>query len=196
MASLTLSTAFTSRSSTHKGPTSPYPLELEYTQSKTPKYFWPKKPKHAQNITMDHQLESYFGFVDGASQWSQNLAAATWVIYYPNWLLLCSNGVCIGSGTNNKSEYDVVIGLMCEALHQGIHHMHVYLDSELVVSQLNQTFETRDASLLRKYLHAKGLSRQFGYITLSHVSKNQNQTTDRIDNNILDWNASRTNHHT
>ena len=145
---------------------------------------------------MDHQLEPYFGFADGASRWSQNLAAAAWVIYHPDQSPLCSNGVCIGSATNNQAEYDVVISLMCEALHQGIRHMHVYLDSQLVVSQLNQTFETRDANLFRKYLRARRLSRQFDYITFSHVSRNQNQTADRIANNILDWNASRANHHT
>ena len=113
---------------------------------------------------MDHQLEPYFGFADGASRWSQNLAAVTWVIYHPDRSPLCSNGVCIGSVTNNQAEYDAVIGLMCEALHQGICNMHVYLDSQLVVSQLNLTFETRDTHLFRKYLRAKRLSKQFDHM--------------------------------
>ena len=94
--------------------------------------------------------------------------------------------MCIGSTTNNYAEYDVVIVIMCDALHQGIHHMHIYLDSQLVVSQLNQTFETKDTHLFRKYLRAKRLSRQFDYITFSHVSRNQNQAADRIANNNLD----------
>ena len=42
---------------------------------------------------------------------------------------LCSNGVCIGSAINNRVEYDVIIRLMCDSLHQGIFHIHVYLDS-------------------------------------------------------------------
>ena len=155
-----------------------------------------QKPKRAQNITIDHQLEPYFGFDDGASRWYQNLAATAWVIYYPDRSPLCSNDMCIGSTTNNQAEYDAVIGLMCEALHHGIRHMHVYLDSQLVVLQLNQTFETRDANLFRKKLCARRLIRQFDYITLSHVSRNQNQIVYCIANNILDWNASRENHHT
>ena len=56
--------------------------------------------------------------------------------------------MCIGSTTNNQVEYDVVIRLMCNALHRSIRHMHIYLDSQLVVSQLNQTFETRDTHYL------------------------------------------------
>ena len=122
---------------------------------------------------MDHQTEPYFRFVDGASRWSQNLATAAWVIYHRDRSPLCSNGVCIESATNNQAEYDVIIELMCEALHQGIRHMNVYLDSQLVVSHLNQTFETRDTNLFRKYLCAKRLSIKFDYITFSHVLRNQ-----------------------
>ena len=152
--------------------------------------------KNAQSVAMDHQPEPYFGFVDGASRWFQSLVAATWVIYHPNRSPLCTNGVCIGSTTKNQAEYDIVIGLMCDALNQGIRHIHIYLDSQLVVSHLNQTFEIKYSHLFRKYLHAKRLSRQFDYITFTHVPRSQNQTFDRIANNIPKKNASRINHHT
>ena len=145
---------------------------------------------------MDHQLEPYFGFADGASRWSQNLAAAAWVIYHPDRSPLCSNNMCIVSTTNNQEKHDVAIRLMCEALHQGIRHMHFYLDSKLVVSQLNQPSGIRDSHLFIKYLRAKRLSRQFDYITFTHVPRSQNQIDDCIANNILNWNASQINHHT
>ena len=146
---------------------------------------------------MDHQLGPYFGFSDGASRWSQILATAASAIYHPNRSPLYSNGVCISSTTNNQVEYDVVIGLMCDSLHRGIRHMHVCLDSQLVVVlELYQIFETRDTHLFRKYLCAKRLSRKFDYITFTHVPRSQNQTADHIANNILNWNASRINHHT
>ena len=141
-------------------------------------------------------LTLFFGFADGASRWSQILAAAAWVIYHPDRSPLYTNGVCIGLATNNQVEYDVVIGLMSDTLHQGIRHMHVYLDSQLVVSQLNQTFETRDTHLFRKILCAKRLSIQFDYIKFTHVPRSQNQIVDHIANSILNWNASRINHHT
>ena len=145
---------------------------------------------------MDHQPEPYFGFADGASRWYQILVAAAWVIYHPDRSPIYSNGVCMSSASNNQEEYDVIIRIMCDALHQGIRHMHIYLDSQLVVSQLNQTFETRDTHLFRKYLCAKKLSRQFDYITFSHVPRSQNQITDHIANNILNWNASLSHTHT
>ena len=103
--------------------------------------------------------------------------------------------MCISSETKNQAEYDVVIGLMCDALHQGIRHMHVYLDSQLVLSQLNQDFEVQDSHLFRKYLCEKILRHQFDDIIFTHVQRNQNQIEDRIVNHILNWNASRINHH-
>ena len=85
---------------------------------------------------------------------------------------------------------------MCDALNQCIRHMDIYINSQLVVSQLNQEFEVRDSHLFRKYLHAKILSRQFDHITFTHVPRNQNQIVDCIAKNILNWNASWINHHT
>ena len=132
---------------------------------------------------MDHQPKPYFRFVDGASRWSQILAATAWVIYHLDLSPLYTNGVCISSKTNNQAEYDVVIRLMFDALHEGIFHMHVYLNSQLVVSLLNQTFETIYTHLFRKYLRAKRLSRQLDYITF--IPRSQNKVADRLANNIL-----------
>ena len=135
--------------------------------------------KSTQSATMDHQPEPYFRFTNGESRWSQSLDVATQVIYHPDRSPLCSNDVCIGPTTNNQVEYDAVIRIMCDTLHQGICHMHVYLDSQVVVLQLNQKFETRDTHLFRKYLRAKRLSRKFHYITFTHVPRSQNQIVEQ-----------------
>ena len=50
----------------------------------------------------------YIGYVDGASRYSRNLASAGWAIFTPLHSLFLSNGVCIGTATNNQAEYDAV----------------------------------------------------------------------------------------
>ena len=42
-----------------------------------------------------------------------------------------------GSATNNQAEYDGVNGLLAIVLQLGIFHLDVFLDSQLLVSQLN-----------------------------------------------------------
>lgn len=63
---------------------------------------------------------AYYVFVDGASRQTRNLALAAWVIYSPSDKLIISGGRCLGPATNNVTEYQATIGLMIEALSNGI----------------------------------------------------------------------------
>ena len=83
---------------------------------------------------------SHFGFADGASRHTRNLASAAWVLHYPSGQLLVSRGVCIGPASNNIAEYTAVIHLLSEAISLGVDSLVVFLDSQLVVSQLNNTY--------------------------------------------------------
>ena len=83
---------------------------------------------------------SHFGFADGASRHTRNLASVAWVLRYPSGQLLVSRGVCIGPASNNIAEYTAVIYLLSEAISLGVDSFVVFLDSQLVVSQLNNTY--------------------------------------------------------
>ena len=63
---------------------------------------------------------AYYGFANGASRHTQNLALAAWVIYFPFDELIISGGRCLGPTTNNVAEYQAAIGLMTKALSSGI----------------------------------------------------------------------------
>ena len=82
---------------------------------------------------MDPSSTLYIGHADGASRFSHNPALAAWAIFTPLHRLVISNGMCIGFATNNQIEYDVVIGLLVDALAHLILHLHVCLDSLLLV---------------------------------------------------------------
>ena len=91
-------------------------------------------------LQMEHTSDRYMGFADGASRWYPNLASAAWVIYSPSHELIHIDGICVGTTTNNQVEYDGVNGLLVAALQLGIHHLNVFLDSQLLVSQLNNHY--------------------------------------------------------
>ena len=75
----------------------------------------------------------HISYADGSSHWTQNLASTAWALYSPSHALLHSNGICLGSATNNQEEYTIIIGLLVEASHHHIIHLSVLLDSHLVV---------------------------------------------------------------
>ena len=129
----------------------------------------------------------YFGFADGASRHTRNLAYAAWVLYYPTGQLMISRGVCIGPTSNNMAEYTAVINLLCEAISYGIDLLVVYLDSQLIVSQLNNIYWVQGPSLYRQYLRVRLLQRSFTYINYLHIPRSQNWLADSIANQALDW---------
>ena len=101
----------------------------------------------------------HIGFADGASRYTRNLASAAWVVYSPTDELLSSRGLYLGPATNNVAEYRAAIGLLTETISMGITQLIVYLDSQLMVHQLNRIYSIRDPTLLRLYLRVRSLER-------------------------------------
>ena len=130
---------------------------------------------------------AYYGFADGASRHTRNLASAAWVVYSPSGELTISGARCLGSATNNIAEYQAAIGLMTEALSSGITHLIVHLDSQLVVSQLNGIYSICDPSLLRLFRRVCLLERSFVYIEYRYVPRRFNMVADSLANFMLDW---------
>ena len=130
---------------------------------------------------------AYYGFADGASRHTRNLASAAWVVYSPAGELTISGARCLGSATNNVAEYQAAIGLMTEALSSGITHLIVHLDSQLVVSQLNGIYSIRDPSLLRLFRRVRLLERSFSYIEYRYIPRRFNMVADSLANFMLDW---------
>jgi ribonuclease HI len=138
----------------------------------------------------------HIGYADGASRWTQNLASTAWALYTPSHELLHSSDICLGPTTNNQAKYTTVIGLLADAERHHIRHLSVCFDSQLVVLQLNNVYCVRDPCLFRKYLQVRLLSRHFDSITFTHIPRQLNQTTDEIDNMVLDWHISHQATHT
>ena len=132
----------------------------------------------------------HIGYTDGANHWMQNLSFTAWALYTPSHEMLHSSGICLGSSTNNQAKYTAIIGLLADAQHHRIRHLSVFLDSQLVVVQLNNVYRVRDPCLFRKYLQVRLLSRHFDSITFTHIPRQLNQITDNLANIVLDWHIS------
>jgi ribonuclease HI len=132
----------------------------------------------------------HIGYADVANRWTQNIASAAWALYSPSHEMLHSRGICLGSTTNNQAKYTTVIGLLADAQHHHIHHLSIFLDSQLVVLQLNNVYHICDPYLFQKYLQVRILSRHFDSITFTHIPRQLNQITDNIANLVLYWHIS------
>jgi ribonuclease HI len=83
-------------------------------------------------------------------------------------------------------EYHVVIGLLTQACSLGISRIIIYLDSQLVVCQLNRMYAICSPILLRLHLQVRRLKQMFDYIKYRHIPRELNSVLDSLANYIVD----------
>ena len=105
---------------------------------------------------------------------------------------MSSGGILLGPSTNNLAEYQAVVGLLTEALANDVRGIWVYLDSELVVQQLNQVYTIRNPLLLHTFRRVCFLERYFEQVTYQHIPRHLNVVADSLANYVLDWYISHT----
>ncbi|PKA58652.1 hypothetical protein AXF42_Ash008939 [Apostasia shenzhenica] len=80
--------------------------------------------------------------------------------------------------TNNQAEYEALVAGLNFALSMTVRRIQVFSDFQLVVNQVNRTFETKE-EVLKKYLQlAKSLISQFEDFSLTHIPQEENQVAD------------------
>ncbi len=92
----------------------------------------------------------------------------------------------IGTATNNVAEYQALLSGLELALDHDVQRLDVFLDSELVVRQVNGEYKVKDAGL--KPLHAQAclLLSRFHEVGVKHVRREQNAEADALVNQAID----------
>ena len=101
-------------------------------------------------------------------------------------------GECIGKTTNNVAEYQALIfGL--KKLKQLLgkektkqYEVECYLDSELVVKQLNHEYKLKDENVQRNFIEIWNLMIDFKSVKIIHVLREKNKIADSLVNEALD----------
>ena len=92
----------------------------------------------------------------------------------------------LGETTNNQAEYRALIAGLEKAQDLKFQEVDCYLDSELVVKQLNREYKVKNAELAPLFLKVHNLSLSFKKIKFTHVRREQNKEADRLANEAMD----------
>ena len=92
----------------------------------------------------------------------------------------------IGKATNNVAEYQALIAGLEIALDRGVERLDVFLDSELVVRQVNGQYKVKDAGLKPLHRQACLLLSRFPEVDVKHVRREQNAAADALVNQAID----------
>ena len=140
-------------------------------------------------------------YCDGGARGNPGLAAIGFVVYKDRKIIHKSSKK-IGETTNNVAEYQAVIAALDWLINQstipglafgspraGSHlpsAISFYLDSQLIVNQLNGNFKIKNSNLQKLIVRAKNLERKINEeISYSYVSRRRNNIADALVNQAL-----------
>ncbi|HSX23650.1 MAG TPA: reverse transcriptase-like protein [Candidatus Saccharimonadales bacterium] len=128
-------------------------------------------------------------FADGGSRGNPGPSASGYVLLDMDDKVLTSHGEYLGITTNNQAEYQAVKFGLEDALKRGAREVAVYLDSLLVVNQMNGVFKIRNRELWPIHVAIQELLQRFKKVTFAHVPRELNKLADAEVNKALDRQA-------
>lgn len=126
---------------------------------------------------MDKGLKIY---TDGGAIGNPGPAGLGVVICDEKGEILAEHSKYIGEATNNQAEYQALILALEKAKQMGAKNLECFLDSELVVKQLNGEYRVKDKDLGPLFIKVWNLKQGFKKITFCHIPREKNKEADRL----------------
>ncbi len=125
---------------------------------------------------------------DGGSRGNPGQAACGAAVWDENGHLIKEISKSIGIATNNQAEYralEIVLTWIVEECGQA--RVKCFLDSQLVVEQLNGRYKLKNAALKPLFERIKELINQLGgNVFFTHIPREENKLADKLVNQALD----------
>jgi ribonuclease HI len=135
---------------------------------------------------MNNQIRKLIVYTDGGARGNPGPAAIGAVLKDDRGKLVAEISEYIGETTNNQAEYKAVIAAIEAAKKIGAQELDFFLDSELVVKQLNREYKVRDKDLAPLFMKIYNASMGFKKVTYRHVRREMNAEADKLVNKALD----------
>ncbi|OVE78745.1 hypothetical protein BVY00_02105 [bacterium G20] len=130
-------------------------------------------------------------YTDGGSRGNPGPSAGAFVICKVDDNVVEKSGFYIGITTNNQAEYQALLKALQRSADLGIRRLKVFMDSELIIKQLNGIYKIKNKDLELLYRQVKELLADFDEISFNHVPRAMNKEADGEVNRILDKQANK-----
>jgi ribonuclease HI len=125
-------------------------------------------------------------FTDGGSRGNPGPAGIGCVILDEQGNAVAEVSEYIGETTNNQAEYRALLAGLTKAKELGAKEIDAFLDSELVVKQLNREYRVKDKDLAPLFVKVYNLTLGFKKIAFNHIRREKNELADELVNQALD----------
>lgn len=132
-------------------------------------------------------MQTYILFSDGGARGNPGPAGIGFVIQNEEKEVIYEGSEFLGIKTNNQAEYAALLKGLDYLVQHKIDSVHCYLDSELIVKQLNGEYKVKNSGLKPLYEKIVSLQKKhFKHITFSHIPRNKNKHADALVNKAID----------
>ena len=128
-------------------------------------------------------------YTDGGARGNPGPAGIGAVLYKEAQEKIAEISQYLGITTNNQAEYQALIEALKKAKDLGAKEVEVFMDSELVVKQLNREYKVKNKELAPLFLQVYNLSLSFSKISFSHIYREENVIADKLANKAMDRGA-------
>lgn len=125
-------------------------------------------------------------YTDGGARNNPGPAGIGAVFYDENKKVIAEISEYIGEATNNQAEYRALLAAIKKAKELGAQEVEFFLDSELVVKQLNREYRVKDKDLAPLFVQIYNLTLGFKKVIFKHIRREFNKEADRLVNLAID----------
>jgi ribonuclease HI/probable phosphoglycerate mutase len=125
-------------------------------------------------------------FTDGACRGNPGNGGAGAVLVGQNGEVVSTAKRFLGHCTNNIAEYQALILGLGEALGRGATAIFIYLDSELIVRQIQGVYRVKNPTLKPLMADVRALLDRFDTWQVAHVPRSENAVADKLANEAID----------
>jgi ribonuclease HI len=125
-------------------------------------------------------------YTDGACRGNPGQGGAGAVLIDEEGNIFATQKTALGVCTNNIAEYKALILGLEEALKRKCRCLHIFLDSELLVNQINGQYKVKNENLRGLMREVKKLLSYLDSFTVRHIERSQNHIADKLANDAID----------
>jgi ribonuclease HI/probable phosphoglycerate mutase len=125
-------------------------------------------------------------FTDGASRGNPGQAGAGATLLDSSGQEISGRSLYLGQCTNNVAEYRALILGLETAIEFGCSQLAIFLDSQLIVRQLQGQYKVKHPDLKPLFAEVKSLLKGINKWKIAHVPREQNKRADELANRGID----------
>lgn len=125
-------------------------------------------------------------YTDGGARGNPGPSGLGVVIYNQDKQLLKKYSKFLNQGTNNQAEYQALILGLEKAKSLKASEVDCYLDSKLIVEQINGNYKVKNPGLGPLFIRVWNLTQSFKKVNFYHIPREKNQEADKLVNEAMD----------